>query len=172
MAQETQGDPRETTRQAQDEAKQAGRAVTEAAAARSRTFLEDQKQHAADRLEGFAGAVRSTADRLESESSDPQARGLAPHVQRAADRMQGAARRLREQDPDSLLEGAESLARRDPAIFLTASMGVGFALARFLKSSSARRRTASAAASSPPRSEPTSRSAGAPTPSSSSPSTP
>jgi len=60
-----------------------------------------------------------------------------------AERIDGLSRSLREEDVGALLTRAEQFARRQPTAFLGTSVALGFAMARFLKSSSERGRATS-----------------------------
>jgi hypothetical protein len=52
------------------------------------------------------------------------------------DGLDSVATVLRDQDPRSIVRAVEGFARRQPALFVAGSVAAGFALARFLKSSS------------------------------------
>ena len=81
-------------------------------------------------------AVHGAADQLGKEM--PQAAGF---IHSAADRLQSAASSMRERPIEDLVEGFRDFARRQPAAALAGSVLAGFALARFLKSSSPRERS-------------------------------
>jgi hypothetical protein len=119
-----------------DGAKEVGRSVGEAVKARSEGLFDEQKTAAASRVSGVASAMRSTASQLE----DSDARIFAPYIERAAGRLERIAEGLRAQEPAALLDTAENFAREQPAAFFSASVGLGVAAGRFLKSSAARRR--------------------------------
>lgn len=116
------------------EAKAGIEEAARAGKARASSFFEEQKAAAAERVVGFADALRTTASRLEEE--DDQTSSIA---RRAADGMERLAGSLRDRDFGGFLHDAEDFARRSPAAFLGGSMTAGFLLARFLKSSGERR---------------------------------
>jgi ElaB/YqjD/DUF883 family membrane-anchored ribosome-binding protein len=86
-----------------------------------------------------ADALRSSADSFRQSNSP----SMASYLERAAHQVDEASQRLRGKDFDFLMGATEDYARRQPAVFLGASVAVGLALGRFLKSSSARRQRAS-----------------------------
>ena len=102
----------------------------------AREFAEEQKQAGADNMARFGKAVHGAADQLGKEL--PQAAGF---IHSAADTLQGAASTLRERSVEDLFEGFRDFARRQPAAAFAGSVLAGFALARFLKSSSPRERS-------------------------------
>jgi hypothetical protein len=99
----------------------------------TRDFAEEQKQAGADNMARLGQAVHGAADQLGKEM--PQAAGF---IHSAADRLQSAASSLRERPIEDLVAGFRDFARRQPAAALAGSVLAGFALARFLKSSSPR----------------------------------
>jgi hypothetical protein len=69
-----------------------------------------------------------------SQQNEP---GMAQYIDLAADQVEAVATALREQELSQLLETADRVARRQPALFLAAAFAVGFAATRFLTSSAA-----------------------------------
>jgi hypothetical protein len=63
----------------------------------------------------------------------PQA---AEYVHDLARRLETAASAIRERSVDDLINSASDLARKQPAVFFAGAVLTGFALSRFLKSSS------------------------------------
>jgi hypothetical protein len=98
----------------------------------ARKMAEEQKEAGADRLAEFGHAVHGAASGLEREL--PQAARL---VHSAADNIQSASSRLRERSIDDLVQMYDAFARRQPAAAFAGAVLAGFALSRFLKSSSA-----------------------------------
>ena len=97
---------------------------------KARGVVEEQLNYAADRVGGLAQAAHKAADELEGEL--PLA---ADYVRRAGAGIEGLSNVLRQQDMADLLDGVERFAARRPATAFVASALVGFAVARFLKSS-------------------------------------
>jgi hypothetical protein len=95
------------------------------------TLVAQQKEQAAERLGGLAGALHDAAKQLEQKDAD----GFGRYAHRAADQVDRAARYLRDKDLPSLLRDTEGFARRHPDLFLGGSLVAGVLLARFLKSS-------------------------------------
>ena len=104
--------------------------VVDAARERAEGFAEQQKHVGADRAEGLARAVHRAADELQSTS--PQA---AQYVREAAASVHALARDMRGRSVGDLLGDVEGMARRQPLAFFGAAALAGFALSRFLKSS-------------------------------------
>jgi hypothetical protein len=101
----------------------------------AQTFVSQQKDLVADRVTDVADVLRETVGQLDERVPG----AIANYAHQAIDRLDDAASYLREQDLNSLIADAEDFARRQPLLFLAGSMAVGFALARFLKSSAQHR---------------------------------
>jgi hypothetical protein len=93
--------------------------------------LMTQKARAAEGLSALAEAVRQVGQQTRQQDTGP----LADYVDGAADQLAQLATTLREQDIAQLGETVSGFARRQPALFLAAAVGLGFAGVRFLKSS-------------------------------------
>jgi len=108
---------------------------------RARSIADQQKHAAAGRVEGIAHALRTASDDLR-EQGQPM---IAEYSRYAAEGLESMAQSLERRNVDDFVEGVENFARERPVAFLGGAMVAGFALARFMKSSSARqyRRTAS-----------------------------
>lgn len=98
----------------------------------ARRVAEQQKEAGAEALGRVGRAIRSAADSL-GEQSTP-AVGL---MQDGAQRIEHAGESLRNASVDDLMRQAASFARSQPLAFFGAAAVAGFALSRFLKSSSA-----------------------------------
>jgi hypothetical protein len=98
-----------------------------------KSLLESQKRAAADSLEGWAHALRRTAEQLQQDDSS-----VASIARSAADSLAEFSGSLRSRDVTSLMTQAQDFARRRPALFLGGAVAGGFLLARFLKSSGQR----------------------------------
>jgi hypothetical protein len=94
-------------------------------------IAEEQKSAAADRIGGVAEATERAADDLAREM--PQA---ADALHAVAQRLDSAASALRERSIDEWINGAREFARNQPIAFFAGAVATGFALSRFLKSSS------------------------------------
>ncbi len=86
---------------------------------------ETQKANLADKLEDVAQAVHQSGTALEGHQD-----WVAHLVERGAAELTSLASTLRSNDLQSLMGDLGSLARRQPALFVGASMAAGFALAR------------------------------------------
>lgn len=89
------------------------------------SMAEAQKSGLADKLEDVAKAVHRSGEQLEGHQD------FAAHlVERGAAELSALATTLRSNDLQGLLADLGSLARRQPALFIGASMAAGFALTR------------------------------------------
>ena len=98
-------------------------------------LVSRQKDQAADRLGGVAGALRDVANRLQEQD---QAAGIGQYATRAADQVDRLSHYLRDRDLNTFVRDTETFARRHPDVFLGGTFLAGLLLARFLKSSSDR----------------------------------
>jgi hypothetical protein len=98
---------------------------------RARTVAEQQKKTGADQIGGVARAIHGAANEIEQEM--PHAAGF---IHDAAAKLEGAADSLREHSVDDLIRSLNNFARSQPAAFFGGAVLAGFALSRFLKSSS------------------------------------
>lgn len=92
--------------------------------------VEDGKRAAA----GQVGNVASSLHRVAEDMPENQ-KWLSGYVHQAAEGLEQVSRSIEEQDLGSLVGEVEDFARRQPALFVGASVALGFALARFVKSS-------------------------------------
>ena len=114
--------------QAQDvagDAKSRASSLLGAAGEKASTVAEEQRQNVAEYLDGVARAVHQSGEQLEGHSDF-----VAHMVERGAAELSTLANTLRSNDLQSLMGELGSLARRQPALFVGASMAAGFALAR------------------------------------------
>ena len=95
--------------------------------------LSDQVEH---RKNGIADRLSAVAERAQSSASDlrDQEAWLGNLLGRGADELQGLAEEIRRNDVAGLLGSVEVFARRQPALFMGATVALGFALARFVGS--------------------------------------
>jgi hypothetical protein len=114
--------------QAQD---QAGTMV-EQARQQATTQLSSQKERAASTL-GTLGSALHEASRQVREQDDAM---MAGYIDSAASQVDRLADTLKQRDLGQIIDSTGRFARQQPAIFLAAAIAVGFAGARFLRSSS------------------------------------
>ena len=86
---------------------------------------EAQKGRLADQVDSLAQSIHRSGEQLEGEQD-----WIAKLVERGADELGSLANTLRTNDLQSLVGSLDGLARRQPALFLGASVVAGFALAR------------------------------------------
>ncbi|KUM43306.1 hypothetical protein AR540_03680 [Pseudomonas sp. EpS/L25] len=90
------------------------------------------RDSAADQLEAIAHSAQTAAEDLDGKDT----LGLAHYVSDMAQSLTGLAEDLRGKSAEQLLQQAGTLARENPALFLTGSIAIGFGLSRLLKASS------------------------------------
>jgi hypothetical protein len=93
--------------------------------------VDDQKFRGVEAIRALAGAADTAAQQLEQQS--PQ---VAGYVRDAAERVRGLSRTIEERDFHELLRSATNAAKSNPVTFFAGAVLAGFALSRFLKSSS------------------------------------
>jgi len=91
---------------------------------------EQKKQAGAQQINDMAKAVHNAADELTEQM--PKAAEL---VHGAASRLEQGAGALRERSIGELVNGLTDFGRKDPLAFFGSAMVAGFAISRFLKSS-------------------------------------
>ncbi len=114
--------------QAKDVAQEAqarGASLAGAVEDRVGATAQSQKEGLADRLQDVAEAVHRSGEQLEGHQD-----WIAGLVEKGADELTTLANTLRTNDLRSLMGSLEDLARRQPALFVGASLAAGFALAR------------------------------------------
>jgi hypothetical protein len=102
---------------------------------RARSAVDQQKDAAAGRIEGVAQALRSASDDLEHRGQPM----VAEYSRQVAEGLESMANWVSRRNIDDMVGGIEDFARQRPIAFMGGAMVAGFALARFMKSSSARR---------------------------------
>jgi ABC-type transporter Mla subunit MlaD len=108
-----------------------GEEIGATAKARAEAFAADQKEAGARQVESVARAVGKAADELEASSPE-----LARFTREVSARVGSVSDTLRHRSLSDLFNEANHLARREPVAFFGAAMMAGFALSRFLESSS------------------------------------
>lgn len=107
------------------EARQRGQGLAADVKDRVLAAAEDRKESVADQLEDVAKAVFRSGEQLEGHQD-----WMAGMVERGAAELRSLASALRGNDLQGLLGNLEDLARRQPAVFVGASMAAGFAMVR------------------------------------------
>jgi len=93
--------------------------------------LSKQKDRATDGLGSVAQAVRDTTQHLRNHQHET----VAEYAEKAARQIERLSEGLRNKDVGELLNDAQDLARRRPALFVGGAFAAGLLGARFLKSS-------------------------------------
>jgi hypothetical protein len=102
---------------------------------RARSAVDHQKEAAIGGVEGVAHALRSASDDLR-ERGQPLA---AEYSRQVADGLESLTNWVSRRNIDDVTGSLEDFARQRPVAFIGGAMVAGFALARFMKSSSVRR---------------------------------
>ena len=102
---------------------------------RARSAVDPQQDAAAGRIEGVAQALRSASDDLEHRGQPM----VAEYSRQVAEGLESMANWVSRRNIDDMVGGIEDFARQRPIAFMGGAMVAGFALARFMKSSSVRR---------------------------------
>lgn len=118
---------REVKNQVVDQARSSFRQAKDSAS----TSLNQSRHQAADRIGGFASAVRSTSEHLRSDNQER----VASLTDSLADEVERLAVYLRDRDLNAFRSDLESFARRQPAVAVGVALALGLLAARFLKSS-------------------------------------
>jgi len=113
-----------------EQVKSMARNVKEKAMKQSKSFLQNNKDYAAGRLEGTANAFRQTAGNFEGEIPT-----VSRYVNQIADKIEGASQYLREKEVKELIEDTERFVKSKPVLSIAAAVATGVIVARFLKSS-------------------------------------
>jgi hypothetical protein len=105
--------------------------IVERVRERAGAQLATQKDKATDGLGTIAQAFKRTTRELREQRHDT----LAEYVERAADELERLSTGIRNRDIGAMFRDAQSMARRQPAIFVGSAFAIGLLGARFLKSS-------------------------------------
>jgi hypothetical protein len=128
----------QVTEQAKEKAGELKRKAKETAhevGDRARSVVDQQKHAAVGRVEGIAHALRTASDELRDQGQPM----VAEYSRYAAEGLESMAQSLDRREIGDFVDGVEQFARERPIAFLGGAMVAGFALARFMKSSSTRR---------------------------------
>lgn len=120
-----------TASPALDKAQDTAISVANSAQERTSNTIESRKGQAADSLSGVASAFSMIGQQLR-ENDQGTVAGL---TDQAATRINAAADYLRNRDLRGIAGDVESLARRQPTLFLASAFTLGIFASRFLKSS-------------------------------------
>lgn len=93
---------------------------------------KDARTTAAENLEKLAGSAKAAATQLERDDVGH----ISQYVSDLAEGMTRFSGSLREKSGDEILRDVSRLARENPALFVTGSVAIGFALTRFARASS------------------------------------
>lgn len=118
-----------------DEIKDAVSDQVHAAGEKARSFTGEQKDLAADQLDGIAAAISRVADELNYGEQAAVGR-YARDAARGVDRL---AKNVRNSEVDELLAMAQDFGRSQPLAFLGMAAAAGFMASRFALASSHRR---------------------------------
>jgi hypothetical protein len=125
QARQAGADALDQARDAAHEAKSRATSALDTLGEQTSLMAETQKAGFAAQIEDVAKAVHKSGEQLEGHQD-----WVAKLVEQGADELTALAERLRSNDLRSLLGDLGSLARRQPALFVGASMAAGFALTR------------------------------------------
>ena len=107
------------------EARERAQSISETAAHTVATTVESQKEGLAGRLDQFADVVHRSGTQFEGHQDQ-----IAHLVERGAAEMHAFANTLRTNDTRALMTELGGFARRQPALFVGATIAAGFALSR------------------------------------------
>ena len=125
---------KEQTQQAVQQGQQyAGQAV-DLVSTKLKATLGEQK-------DSLASSLANTAQMLKQNSGTLGNQGLGalvvPYINQAADKLSEVGTTIQQKSVDEVIQDTENFGRSQPAYFLAAAAVIGFAAARFLKSSGA-----------------------------------
>lgn len=111
-----------------DQARDVASAVTSEAKEAVETNLMRRQEQSAMELTSIANVLREKSEEMEHSM-------LAPLIGGAADQMDRASEYMKDASLRDVLQSTESLARREPLLFLGGAFTLGLIAARFLRSS-------------------------------------
>ena len=117
-----------------DDVKEMGTELIGAVRDGATSFLEEQRTRAAKEIAALGGALRQSARSLDQTSLS----GIRPYADEAASEIEQFASRLRTRPLNMMADDVEDFARRWPAAFMAAAVGLGVLAGRFLVSSASR----------------------------------
>jgi ElaB/YqjD/DUF883 family membrane-anchored ribosome-binding protein len=123
---ETEAAKRGTAQTLKEEASKYGSQAAE----KVRAYADDGKEKASGAIDEFAKMMFEAADTVDSKLGAQ----YGQYARGAADTISGFADSLRSREIDDLIEDARGFVRKSPAIAIGVAAGVGFVLARLIKS--------------------------------------
>ena len=119
-----------------EQARAAGSSLLDEASSLGGTVKQGLSDQVERQKNGIADRLSAVAERAQASASDlrDQEAWLGNLLGRGADELQGIAEEIRRNDVAGLLGSVEVFARRQPALFMGATVALGFALARFVGS--------------------------------------
>jgi ElaB/YqjD/DUF883 family membrane-anchored ribosome-binding protein len=128
-----------TARSLYDQAKETAGQAYEAVTDKAATKLDEQKSTLSGGLTTVADSVRQVSQNLGSSKTDSGlAEAAAKYTSTAAQKLEDVAGYFETRGVRDMARDLEGFARKNPAVFFGAAFGVGFLVARFLKSSTPR----------------------------------
>jgi uncharacterized protein (DUF3084 family) len=114
------------------EAQQKAQGVSQNVKQEAESRFNEGRNKASSEMHTMAHAARAAADDLQDQNHE----GLSSYVSEIAQNMDSLADNLRGKSADELVHEVTRMAKRNPALFITGSLAIGFGLSRFAKSSS------------------------------------
>lgn len=128
-----------TARSLYDQAKETAGQAYEAVTDKAATKLDEQKSTLSGGLNTVADSVRQVSQNLGSSKTDSGlAEAAAKYTNTAAQKLEDVAGYFETRGVREMARDLEGFARKNPAVFFGAAFGLGFLVARFLKSSTPR----------------------------------
>ena len=97
---------------------------------KARAFADTGKEKATGALDGFSELMRDAAGSVDDKLGEQ----YGQYARSAADQLSGFAESLRGKQVDDLIDDAREFVKKSPAVAVGIAAGVGFVLARLLKS--------------------------------------
>jgi ElaB/YqjD/DUF883 family membrane-anchored ribosome-binding protein len=97
---------------------------------KARSFADTGKEKATGALDEFSNLMRDAAGTVDEKLGEQ----YGQYARSAADQISGLAESLRGKQVDDLLDDAREFVKKSPAVAVGIAAGVGFVLARLLKS--------------------------------------
>lgn len=117
-------------RGATDKLREEASKLTEQATEKARAFADTGKEKATGALDEFSNMMRDAAGSVDERLGEQ----YGQYARSAADQVAGFAESLRGKQVDDLIDDAREFVKKSPAVAVGIAAGVGFVLARLLKS--------------------------------------
>lgn len=130
----TQGDMGATATETVDQVKDTVSGLGDQVKQQASNQLMSRLETAAGGLDMAVKLLRTAGETVKEQDKT----GVADSMTGMADRIEGWSTSLREQDVDKLVEEAKQVAKRQPMLFVSGALALGFLGARFLRSSAAK----------------------------------